>query len=353
MATASSLVKEEFLTKEELEKITYQELLKLDSNYSFRKTPKTKKTSMKTDAIIKRLLKHGVPKYSRTYAFNRPLVKPLPSGTSLSSDVVDKIYSMKKTFEQEIEDRKQDIEDRKYEIECVKAVFEPKTLPSNNVDFFNLLLNGSVIRLPMTDTNFKMHISNLYSPNYFIKNYKNLVSKLQVNAKTMREKGVRYTQFRQGIINTYFSVDVLRTYSIIIVINNILQKIDAYRKSHNVPKYPQEVASILLQESHERYYMPPNNPINVLKIYIKELNKMLLKLRGYILLNNSVIKELNQKLDTLNEYLVEPDTSIVGQANAKFSERVIENGSKFLTKSRYYSPRQKSKTTTRKRAKSF
>lgn len=96
----------------------------------------------------------------------------------------------------------------------------------------------------------------------------------------MREKGVRYTQFRQGIISTYFSVDVLRTYSIIIVINNILQKIDAYRKSRNVPKYPQEVASILLQESHERYYLPPNNPINVLKIYIKELNKMLLKLRG-------------------------------------------------------------------------
>ena len=43
MATASSLVKEEFLTKEELEQITYQELLKLDANYSFRKTPKTKK----------------------------------------------------------------------------------------------------------------------------------------------------------------------------------------------------------------------------------------------------------------------------------------------------------------------
>ena len=51
---------------------------------------------MKADAIIKRLVKNGVPKFSRTYAFNRPLVKPLPSGTSLSSDVVEVIYSMKK-----------------------------------------------------------------------------------------------------------------------------------------------------------------------------------------------------------------------------------------------------------------
>jgi hypothetical protein len=262
---------------------------------------------------------------------------------------------MKKTLEQEAEDKKQEIEDRAYEIECVKAVFQPKTLPTNDRDFFNLLLNGSVIRLPMTDPNFRMHVVNLYDPNYFIKDYKYLAHKLKVNAKKMRENGVRYTQGELRKLNVFFSVNVIFTYSLIIVIENIIQKIDAYRKSHPaLPKYPQEVASRLLQESYERYYWPPNNPINVLKIYIKELNKMLSKLRSYkIMLNNSVIKQLNNKLDKLNNYLVEPDPSIVGQANAKFYIRILENSSKYLTKTRNASPQQKSQTTTLKRAKSF
>jgi hypothetical protein len=262
---------------------------------------------------------------------------------------------MKKTLEQEEEDKKQEIEDRAYEIECVKAVFQPKTLPTNDRDFFNLLLNGSVIRLPMTDPNFRMHVVNLYDPNYFIKDYKYLAHKLKVNAKKMRENGVRYTQGELRKLNVFFSVNVIFTYSLIIVIENIIQKIDAYRKSHPaLPKYPQEVASRLLQESYERYYWPPNNPINVLKIYIKELNKMLSKLRSYkIMLNNSVIKELNKRLDKLNTYLVEPDPSIVDQANAKFYIRILENSSKYLTKTRNGSPRQQSKKTTLKRAKSF
>jgi hypothetical protein len=105
-----------------------------------------------------------------------------------------------------------------------------------------------------------------------------------------------------------------------------------------VLKYPQEVASRLLEASYERYLWPPNNPLNVLKFYIKDLNKMLLKLRDYkILLSPSVIKELNKSLDRLNDYLVEPDPSIQGQANAKFSIRVLDNGPKFAVKSRYYS----------------
>jgi hypothetical protein len=352
----ASTSKEEFYTKEELEQIPYDKLLKLDKMYSFRTSKKTKSTSMKADAIIKRLVKNGVPKFSRTYAFNRPLVKPLPSGTSLSSDVVELIYSMKKTLEQEAEDKKQEIEDRAYEIECVKAVFQPKTLPTNDRDFFNLLLNGSVIRLPMTDPNFRMHVVNLYDPNYFIKDYKYLAHKLKVNAKKMRENGVRYTQGELRKLNVFFSVNVIFTYSLIIVIENIIQKIEAYRKSHPaLPKYPQEVASRLLQESYERYYWPPNNPINVLKIYIKELNKMLSKLRSYkIMLENSIIKHLNKRLDKLNTYLVEPDPSIVGQANAKFYIRILENSSKYLTKTRNgSSPHKKSKKTTQKRVKSF
>jgi hypothetical protein len=81
---------------------------------------------------------------------------------------------------------------------------------------------------------------------------------------------------------------------------------------------------------------------------------MLSKLRSYkIMLNNSVIKELNKRLDKLNTYLVEPDPSIVDQANAKFYIRILENSSKNLTKTRNASPDKKSKKTTLKRAKSF
>jgi hypothetical protein len=71
------------------------------------------------------------------------------------------------------------------------------------------------------------------------------------------------------------------------------------------------------------------------------------------MLNNSVIKELNKRLDKLNTYLVEPDPSIVGQANAKFYIRILENSSKYLTKTRKDSPHKESKKTTLKRAKSF
>jgi hypothetical protein len=71
------------------------------------------------------------------------------------------------------------------------------------------------------------------------------------------------------------------------------------------------------------------------------------------MLNNSIIKHLNNKLDKLNTYLVEPDPSIVGQANAKFYIRILENSSKYLTKTRNASPYKKSKNTTLKCAKSF
>lgn len=350
----ASTSKEEFYTKEELEQIKYQKLVELDKSYSFRTSKKTKSTSMKADAIIKRLVKNGVPKFSRTYAFNRPLVKPLPSGTSLSSDVVELIYSMKKTAEQEEEDTA-------YEIEYVKSIFEPKILPDyqSQSDMFDCVVNGSYVRLSMSEPNFKMHVTNLYNPNYFIKDYKYLIKKWEINAKKLREKGFRHIQPKNSALGNFFRLQVIPTYSRIIVIENILQKIEAYRKSHpNVPKYPQEVASRLLEASYERYYWPPNNPINVLKIYIKDLNKKLFNIRDIrgckIMLNNSVIKELNKRLDKLNTYLVEPDPSIVDQANAKFYIRILENSSKYLTKTRNgSSPHKKSRVKTLKRAKSF
>ena len=336
----ASTSKEEFYTKEELGKIKYQKLVELDKSYSFRTSKKTKSTSMKADAIIKRLVKNGVPKFN--------------SGTSLSSDVVEVNYSMKKTAEQELEDRE-------YEIEYVKSIFQPKTLPDyqSQSNMFDFVLNGSYVRLSMSEPNFKMHVLNVYNPNYFIKDYKYLVKKWEINAKKLREKGKRHIQPKNSALGNFFRLQVIPTYSRIIVIENILQKIEAYRKSHpNVPKYPQEVASRLLEASYERYYWPPNNPINVLKIYIKDLNKQLFNIRDIrgckIMLNNSVIKELNKRLDKLNTYLVEPDPSIVGQANAKFYIRILENSSKYLTKTRNgSSPHKKSRVKTLKRAKSF
>jgi len=335
MASQASSSKEEFLTKEELEKFDYKELVKMDNIYSFKTSKKTKSTRVTKDAIVKRLLKEGVEKakymsklssYAK-YEFEHPLAKTMPSGNYLPPDIVGKIYTMK-----------EQIEDREYEIEFVKAVFQPKTLPSNKYNFFDFMLNGSIVNLSMTDPNFQMHVVNLYSPTYFIKDYKFLVSRLKVNAKKMRTEGVRYTEGRQIILSNFFSVNVIPTYSRLIVINNILRKIEAYRTSHTVLKYPQEVASRLLEASYERYLWPPNNPLNVLKFYIKDLNKMLLKLRDYkILLSPSIIKELNKSLDKLNDYLVEPDPNIEGQANAKFSIRVLDNGPKFAVKSRFYS----------------
>jgi hypothetical protein len=320
----ASTSKEEFYTKEELEEIKYPKLLELDKKYSFRTSKKTKSTKMNQDAIIKRLVKNGVPKANRMYAFNHPLVEPLPSGTSLSSDVVKIIYSIKKTKE------------------FVESIFEPKTLPSKQSDFFDFVLNGgSKVHLSITDESLEMYIKNLYHPNFFIKDYDYLVKKF-INAK------------KTDIVD-FFRLQVIPTYSRIIVIEKIIQKIEAYRRSHpTLPKYPQEIASKLLEASYERYYTPPNNPIYVLKIYIKELNKMLSNLRSYkIILENSIIKHLNNKLDKLNTYLVEPDPSIVGQANAKFYIRIFENSSKYLTKTRKGSPHKKSRIKTLKRAKSF
>jgi hypothetical protein len=138
----------------------------------------------------------------------------------------------------------------------------------------------------------------------------------------------------------------------IIVIADVIATIFNYQNSHYVPKYPQASANTAL----ETRYLPHahNKPVNVLKVYIKELNKLLLKLRGYkILLNPSIISDLNRRLDTLNEYLVEPDASIVGQANAKFSIRILENGPMLPKKQRSYSQRKNSRSTTQKRARSL
>jgi len=371
---------QDYLTKEELEAIDYKHLLVMDKNYSFKTKSKTKSTNMKKDAIIKRLLKHGVKKskYSSElgsylkYEFEHPIAKSLPSGTFLPPYLVGEIYSMK-----------EELEDRDYEMEFLKNIFEPTTRPQNFGAFFNFTINGHIVRLNMEGDNarFNEHVENLYSPDFFIKDYKYLVQRFGLNAKKLKEKGAyrdtighqsgrygpqppfthtiptraiynSYADFKRLHIEKFFYEHVLAAYSMIIVIGDVLATIFNYWNSHYVPKYPQASANTILET---RYLQSSahNKPVNILKVYISTLNKLLLKLRGYkIVLNPNIITRLNRRLNTLNTYLVEPDASIVGQANAKFSIRVLENGPALPKKQRSYSPRKKPKSNSTRR-KSF
>ena len=379
MASSSSS-NSDLLTKEELEAIDYRHLLVMDKNYSFKLSKKTKSTKKDKDSIIRRLLKNGVKRskfgpelasYLR-YELEHPIAKALPSGTFIPPYLVGEIYSMK-----------EELEDRDYEMAFLKNIFEPTTRPQNFGAFFNFTINGFKVRLYMEGDNarFNAHVENLYSPNFFIKDYKYLVQRFGLNAKRLQEKGAyrdtighrsglygpqppftttipnraiydSYANFKRLHIEKFFYENVLAAYSMIIVIGDVITTIFNYQNSHYVPKYPQASANTTLQT---RYLQSSadNKPVNVLKVYISALNKLLLKLRGYkILLSPNVISGINRRLDTLNEYLVEPDPSIVGQANAKFSIRVLENGPALPKKQRSYTPRRKSSRTTR-RLKSF
>lgn len=379
MASSSSS-NSDLLTKEELEAIDYRHLLLMDKNYSFKISKKTKSTKKDKDSIIRRLLKHGVKRskfgpelasYLR-YELEHPIAKALPSGTFIPPYLVGEIYSMK-----------EELEDRDYEMAFLKNIFEPTTRPQNFGAFFNFTINGFKVRLYMEGDNarFNAHVENLYSQNFFIKDYKYLVQRFGLNAKRLQEKGAyrdtighrsglygpqppftttiptrgifeSYANFKRLHIEKFFYEHVLAAYSMIIVIGDVITTIFNYQNSHYVPKYPQASANTTLQT---RYLQSSadNKPVNVLKVYISALNKLLLKLRGYkILLNPSIISDLNRRLDTLNEYLVEPDPSIVGQANAKFSIRILENGPMLPKKQRSFTPRRKSSRTTR-RLKSF
>jgi hypothetical protein len=379
MASSSSS-NSDLLTKEELEAIDYRHLLVMDKNYSFKISKKTKSTKKDKDSIIRRLLKNGVKRskfgpelasYLR-YELEHPIAKALPSGTFLPPYLVGEIYSMK-----------EELEDRDYEIDFLKNIFEPTARPQNFGAFFNFTINGFNVRLYMEGDNarFNAHVENLYSPNFFIKDYKYLVQRFGLNAKRLQENGAyrdtighrsglygpqppftttiptrgifeSYANFKRLHIEKFFYENVLAAYSMIIVIGDVITTIFNYQNSHYVPNYPQASANTTLQT---RYLQSSahNKPVNVLKVYISALNKLLLKLRGYkILLSTNVINGINNRLDTLNEYLVEPDPSIIGQANAKFSIRILENGPNLPKKQRSFTPRRKPSRTTR-RQKSF
>jgi hypothetical protein len=379
MAAASSSSNPDLLTKEELEAIDYRHLLAMDKMYSFKTQNKTKSTKKDKDSIIKRLLKHGVKRSKfgselgsyLKYELEHPIAKSLPSGTFIPPYLVEEIYTMK-----------EEIEDRDYEMAFLKNIFEPTVRPQNFGAFFNFTINGFIVRLRMEGDNarFNEHIEYLYSPDFFIKDYKYLVQRFGLNAKKLQENGAyrdtighrsglygppppsaiperaiyaSYAEFKRLHIEKFFYENVLAAYSMIIVIGDVLATIFNYWNSHYAPNYPQAIANTSLET---RYLQSSahNKPVNILKVYISTLNKLLLKLRGYkILLNPNIITRLNRRLNTLNTYLVEPDASIANQANAKFSIRVLENGPMLPKKQRSYSPRKKSKSTTQKRVRSL
>jgi hypothetical protein len=378
MAAASSSSNSDLLTKEELEAIDYQHLVVMDNMYSFNISKKTKSTKKDKDAIIKRLLKHGVKRskfdpveasYFK-YELENPIAKSLPSGTFLPPYLVREIYTMN--------------EDRDYEIDVLKAIFEPTARPQNVGAFFNFTINGFNVRLHMEgdDARFNAHVENLYSPNFFIKDYNYLVRRfgLYLNDKKLKEKGAyrdtighelgrygspppsaiperaifhSYADFKRLYIEKIFYEHVLAAYSMIIVIGDVMTTIFNYWNTNYVPSYPEDSANIALQTP----YLPhaQNKPVNVLKVYINNLNKQLIKLRNYkIILNPSIIKGLNNRLNTLNEFLVKPNPSILDQANAKFSVRIIEKGPTFPKKRHSYTLRRNSKSSrTTRRQKSF
>lgn len=291
------------------------------------------------------------------YELEHPIAKSLPSGTFIPPYLVGEIYTIK-----------EELEDRDYEIAFLKGLIEtePTAKPQNVGSFFNFTINGFNVRLIFEDehgyvnpynlsinASFNEHVEYLYSPDIFIKDYEYLVKRFGLNATQLQEnEAYRYT--KQLHIEKFFYENILAAYSMIIVIGNIIRKIFNFWNNNYVPRYPQDIANTTLETRYlPIHYLPglQNKPVNVLKVYIRALNKLLLKLRGYkILLNPNITNKLNRRLNLLSEYLVEPDSRIANQANAKFNIRVLENGSKFPKKQRSYTPRKKLKSTTQKRA---
>ena len=359
------------LTREELKAMDYRTLVNMDKMYSFTKSRKTAKTNMETHAIITRLLRNRVRKSKFApqhaaylhYELNHPIAKALPvyqlteeeiekglmvqptEGTFLPPYLVGEIYTRAKTME-----------DRDAEIAFIKKLFEPETLSPRKNSFhssknsFDVTLNTGFrfsIRLG------EIHFKNVFSPTFFIKDYSYLARKFAINSALLKERAqysvdVRgdngpqpaftritprvaiyenYAHFKENQIGKFFKTHLFPIYALYYVIKHVLGQLEwratVFRvmtsKDNNIS---QEYADTRLKEDYLAGLQ--NKPINVLKVYIRELNERLDKLKDYkIIINNDDVKDLNMRLDAINNYLVNPDPSIPNQANAKFDERVI------------------------------
>lgn len=344
---AASPIKQHVLTKEELEALDRQTLLRMDKMYSFKTTKKTARTRITNDAIIKRLLKSGATKGKFApeqaaylhYELKHPIAKALPSGKYLPPDLVAKIYTMKEKMD-----------DKDHEQRFIETIFEPMILHPNN-SAFRLTLNGFNVRLKLGEALLGKHFRTLYSPTFFIKDYSYLAKKFEINAKQLRDRAQyrdeegwkrgdygpqpefthtilnsaiydNYAEFKRRQISKFFITHLYPTYTLYYVIDTILTMLENHVKTNKGNIISQDYADTRLVEGY--LPAPQNKPINILKVYISELNNKLTNLKAYkIILNNDTVKELNVRLDAINKFLAIPDPSIPNQANAKFEERII------------------------------
>ena len=335
------------LTKEELEAKDYKTLVNMDNLYSFKNSRKTAKTKKTKDAIITRLLKNGVPQSKFApqhaaylhYELNHPIAKALPSGTFIPPYLVGEIYTMKENMDA-----------KDHELRFIKSIFEPMILHPNN-SAFRVTVNGFNVRVNLVEALLGKHFRTLYSPTFFIRDYTYLAKKFEIDSKQLKSNAQyrdevgwkrgdygpqppfthtilndaiydNYAEFKRRQISKFFVTHLYPTYTLYYIIDRVLKYLEYYVKTSKVNNISQEYADTRLQEGF--LAGPQNKPINILKVYICELNNRLTNLQEYkIILNNDTVKELNARLDAINKLLANPDPSIPNQANAKFEERVI------------------------------
>ena len=354
------------LTKEELEAKDYKTLVNMDNLYSFKKSRKTASTRKTKDAIITRLLRNGVPQSKFApeqaaylhYELNHPIAKALPvyqlteeeiekglmvqptEGTFISPYLVGEIYTIAKTME-----------DRDDELRFIKSKFEPIIEPHS--DLFKVTVNGFQLHIkPRKGLLLEKHFKNVFSPTFFIKDYSYLAKKFEINSALLKERAQyrdeegwkrgdygpqppfthtipnqaiydNYARFKDIQIIKFYIAHLFPTYTLYYVIEKMLTILESHRKAKTVNIITR---GYINTTSLEQLYLPPdqNNPINILKVYIRELNNRLINLQEYkIIINNDIVKDLNARLDAINKLLVNPDPSIPNQLNAKFEERVI------------------------------
>ena len=245
---------------------------------------------------------------------------------------------------------KEKMDTKDHELRFIKSIFEPMFLHPNT-SVFRVTVNGFNVRINFGTALQGIHYRKIFNPTFFIRDYSYLAKKFEINAKQLKsnaqyrdEEGWKrgdygpqppfthtilndaiydnYAEFKRRQISKFFVTHLFPTYTLYYVIDRVLTYLENYVKTNKVNIITQDYADTRLQEGY--LAGPQNTPINVLKVYIRELNNRLTNLKEYkIILNNDIVKELNARLDAINKFLVNPDPSIPNQANAKFEERVI------------------------------
>ena len=339
------------ITRAELEAMSYDDLQKMDQYLYTVKTPRrsaytfTRKTK---PALIRRILqskathsqfKSQLNSYAK-YELEHPIAKTLPP------HLVKEIYSMKETME-----------DRDYEIAFLKSIFERET-PPPYVGFIDLAIGNHVVDLMIQGT-IARHYNNLYNPDLFIKDYSYLVKKFGLTAKSLKEGD---TQSKREWINGFIEEDIVPAILYFGVIDTMLESIEEYINYIKRAADKNKVLTLshdYANRVHHIDYLPSefrgqNKPIKILKIYIKALNISLNKLRAYkIILNTEVVKDLNERLTRINDYLINPTPSTINQANLKFKERVVNITMKYANRVKSYSLKKSRSRRSSRRIKSI